>query len=128
MDFDKAQVTAERLITANGRSVVIQRLSSTPEDAAKPWNGPGAPTVVQRVVINASFVSDANSQTTGFGKYLVDEALLKSVEQVALVAGRKTDLTPFHVILDGAIRWKIVWVKELKPADTTVLYVFGLKR
>lgn len=126
INYTRAVALANRLISANGRSVTVQQLSAVAADPTKPWLGTGTPTVSATSVVSAVFVPLSSAQD--LGKSLVDEALLKDAEQVLLVAANGTDLTTFHMILDGSVRWKITGVRELKPGPTVILYAFGVAR
>lgn len=126
MDGARAQALALKLITKNGRAVSFLRFSATPLDAAKPWNGPGTPTVAQTV--NTVAVSLPHTSFVDLGFFATDDELLKRTEQLLLVPGGADDLLPFHALLDAGVRWGIEWVRILNPAGTVALYAFGVKR
>lgn len=126
-DYVKLAATATRLIKANGRLITLQKLSATPADATKPWNGPAAPTVAVQVTnVGAVFVPPGGS---GLGRSVVDDELIKRCDQIALVAPVEEGLETMSRILDtDGQTWKIEWVQVLKPAAKTLLYVIGVKR
>lgn len=124
MNYVKLAATAQRLIDKTGRMTTLQRLSSKPEDEDKPWKGPGSPTVIQTKELKATFVPASG----GLGRDLVDEELLKRVDQVALIAPSDIDLEAFNLILDGGSQWRVEWIQTLRPADIVLLYIFGVKR
>lgn len=126
MDYARAQALALRLIQKNGKEITFQRLDATAADSEKPWKGPGTPTVAQSV--DTVGVSLPHASLVDLGFMSVDDELLKRTEQVLLVPGGATDLEPFTNVLDQGVRWRVEWVRTLKPATTTVLYVFGVKR
>jgi len=127
VDYVRSLALAQRLITANGRTVAVQKLSSTPADVNKPWEGTTLPTVATTVSPKAVFVPHTGAGD--LGKYLVDEELLKRCDQVVLIAYDGTnDLGTFTQVQDGGSTWKIVWVRELKPGDLTILYAIGVSR
>lgn len=126
MNYAKALALAQRLIAANGREIKLQRLSGTPANAAKPWEGAAAPTVVEEVIVTGVFVPHAG--TEDLGKLLLDEELAKRCEQICLVPGGTYNLANFTVIEDEGTKWRIELMRELKPGSTTVLYVLGVKR
>lgn len=117
---------ARELIAEEGRSVTFSKLDGTPADSAKPWWGPGTPTPIDPVTTLAVFLPDGS----GFGKMIEDNELFKSSEQMLLVAPPVSGevLGDYHVVTDGGVYWKINIVKELKPADLTVLYAMGVSR
>lgn len=130
-DFVKLAATAARLVSSSGRSVTLERFNQTSADSAKPWSGPTDPraTVDATVTTKAAFVEPAS--VARFGIVTVDEDLLKRSDQVMLVAPGSTitaDLATFNEVVDGSVRWKIEIVRTLKPADTVMLYMIGVKR
>lgn len=127
MDFNRAVALAQRLINKNGRTVDLLKLDATAADADKPWKGAGTPTTADTYTGKGVFLPVSSLQE--LGKYLVDEELLKKCDQVAMMAGGAgKDLTTFHQFVDGSVKWRIEWARELKPADITVLYAFGVCR
>jgi hypothetical protein len=124
-DYAAALALAVRLIDENGRDVTFQRLDATAADAAKPWKGPAAPTVAESLPKKAVFLPHTGANS--LGKDFIDESLLKRCEQLALIDG-EDDLSVFHQLSDDGKVWRIEWLKELKPADITVLYAIGVKR
>lgn len=126
MDYARAQALAQRLIQKNGKAVTFQRLSATPADPEKPWKGPGTPTVAESHDTVAVSLPHASLVDLGFMR--VDDDLLKRTEQVLLVPGGSVDLEPFTNLLENGVRWRIEWVRTLRPATVTVLYAFGVKR
>jgi len=126
MDYARAQALALRLIQKNGKNVTFQRLDATAADPAKPWKGPGTPTVA--ATANTVAVSLPHASLVDLGFFSQDDEMLKRAEQVLLVPGGATDLEPFTNILEAGVRWRIEWVRTLKPADTVVLYAFGVCR
>lgn len=126
MNYAKAVALATRLINANGRSTTLQRLSSTPVDANKPWKGPAVPTVMQSVITVGLFAPPFNNES--LGKEFIRDELLARCENVLLVATNAVDLTTFTSVLDSSVRWNIEWCQVLQPGATVLLYAFGIKR
>lgn len=125
--FDYAPViaTAKKLIKDFGRQAAFQKLSSTPVDSNKPWNGPGTPVVSETQNLDCVFVP---AQGLALGKDFVSEDLLKQVSQVALVSPTINNLEAFHTVVDGGVTYKIKWVQVLKPANDIVLYAVGVNQ
>jgi hypothetical protein len=126
VDYVRMQATALRLIEANGRVVTLQRLSNTPADAAKPWNGPSTPTVAEEQEVTAAFVPHAGN--IEMAKDLIDADLLKRCDQIALVGVSGTqDFKDFNQLVDDGVTYKIPFMRVLQPGTETLLYVFGIK-
>ena len=123
-NYEPVIAIAKQLIKDFGRTAQFQKLSSTPVDPSKPWEGPGTPVVTQTATLDSVFVP----ASSGLGKDFVSEDLIKKVSQVALVSPTITDLDKFHQVLDGGIIYKIEWVQVLKPANDIVLYVVGVNQ
>ncbi len=126
MDFVKLQATVQRLIDKNGRLIKVQKLSKGDSDSATPWKGPGTPAVEKASKpLKAVFVPVAGSD---FGRQFFDDELLKRCDQICLLSGSAVSYEGYHQILDDNVVWKIEALQQLKPADTTLLYAFGVKR
>lgn len=130
-DYTEFVTLAKDLVKENGREVTLQRLSATPADSTKSWKGAGAPTVVQSVAnVPAVFIPSIGFASSGFefGRRVMDDNLLKRVEQVALIAQQVVNIEQFSTILDSSVSWKIEWIETLKPANDVLLYLVGVKR
>ena len=127
VDYTRLTATAQRLISANGRSITLVQFDSTPSDASRPWLGPADPraTPDASLTVDAVFVDNGS----GLGKTFNIEDLLKKSDQVALLsAGAQVDLSIYNEVIDGTERYKITGFDVLRPAGVTVLAVIGMKR
>lgn len=122
--YDEMILVANELITEFGRNVSFQEFSKNITDANKPWKG-GTEIIEQVDDVPACFVPLAGSD---LGKLGISEELLKRTDQIALVAPVQENLERMHAILDDGVRYKIDWIKTLRPATQTVLYVIGVTR
>jgi hypothetical protein len=126
MDYARAVALAQRLINKNGRTITVERLSSTPTDANKPWKGPSAPTVAGSAQPKGVFLPVSSASELGL--FAPDDELLKRIEQLVLIAADGVNaFDTFHRISDGVL-YRIDWVRVLKPGDTVILYAMGIKR
>jgi len=130
VDYAVLADTANRLITANGRSVTLSILDKTPADAAKPWRGPADPRSSETTkAVTAAFVPPSGLASLGFAAR--DDELVKRADEVALASlgsGDTTDLTLYNELVEGSDRWRISQVMRLKPGAATVLYAMVLNR
>lgn len=126
MDYAELADVVNELILDTGRSVVLERLSATPPDSARPWRGPVAQTVASSLTAPATFVPASGA---GLGKELVSPELLKTVEQVCMTGPSTVfDIEAATTVTDGAQRWRVEWVQTLKPGSVALLHVIGLKK
>jgi hypothetical protein len=126
IDYDEMALIAQEMIEETGRSIKVQKLSAVPADSTKPLKGPATPTVATDIPVFGTFVEVFSF--IKLGMEVVDENLLKSVDQGVLVAQASTDIEKFDVIFDNGITWKIEWCRVLKPGSTVLLHWFGVKR
>lgn len=128
---------AQELISEEGRAVTFAKLDGDATDPQKPWKGAGALVPTGMVTTFAVFLPDGTSGFlggSGLGGLLTDIELFKGSEHVLLVAPPTTgeDLSTYHILADGPSidgqRWRINSMKELKPADLTVLFAMGVSR
>lgn len=119
---------AKELLAEEGRTITLQELDATAADPSKPWNGPGVPTVkTEYVAVPAVFVPAYGRDLSMLVK---DDELLKKVKQVALVspvAEGLHDKIARIVDTDGSF-WKVSWGQALRPANQTIIYLFGVEQ
>lgn len=127
MDYASLVEVAQALIIDTGRLVTFEKLLAAAQDPDKPWRGTGTdgPVVDESVDVFATFVP---AQGGDMGSLVTDKELLKSVDQVCIVAGNEDQLEKYTTILDGSARYKVEWCQVLKPGDTVLLYVCGVCR
>lgn len=130
-NFTRSAALAKRLIEASGRTVELLKLNRDPLNSAAPWRGPdmtAEPASADggdSVEAIACFVP---ARGAGFGRDAFDReaSTVRDAQQVALIASTSlpanTDLSRFDVIRDGTDVWKIVFVGELRPASTSVVW------
>jgi len=126
MDYPSLVLVVQDLINTTGRSIKLQQLGGTAEDADKPWRGTGVPKVIKTISTFGTFVAP-----TGLDKYgisFISNELLKRCDEVVLVAGAKTDYEGFHQLVDSSTTWRIEWIEKLKPGSVTLLYAIGICR
>jgi hypothetical protein len=123
-DHARFVALATRLIEKNGRDVILKEKSGTATDTNKPWKGStSSPTVLGTV--KAVFVPFRGFE---FGSTFTDDELMKSVDEVCLIAGGNDAFDNTTLIYDETKDLKVEWIRRLRPADLTVLYAFGVMR
>ena len=143
VDYASLLATAQRLITANGRSVTFISFAETVQDPAKPWLGPRDPRAAAssfsddfssdfETGILVSLINDAVFVEPGdlehLGHSLITEDLIKRSTKIMLVSPGALDLSIYEEVIDGSERWKITGQEFLKPGDTQVLAFVGVAR
>lgn len=128
-DYSSIAATALRLVTKFGRpksQITMRRHSRTP--AGLPQDGP-ADSAATNISVAAVFVKPP-ALGIGEAKINLTEDQIKQVNEVAIVAGTATttDLRDFDQVLDGTDIYQILWVVDLMPGTTQLLYMFGLKQ
>lgn len=127
LDYARFVTLARTLVENSGRTVTLAKLSATPADNSKPWNGPGAPTATDSVSASAVSVPVR-------GEYLssvvTNVDLFASSELVYLVAAPETgeDLNTYNQVTDNSIVYNIDRIEALKPGPLTILYAIGASR
>ena len=123
-DHLRFQQLATRLIAKHGRLVTFKRVPPA-DSPLTPWRGTAGAPVPITVPLMAVFVPHKGLD---FGTDFVDEQLLKMCTEVCMVAGGDVELEPTHVIEDGGVDFKVAFIRKLRPADQTLVYVFGVER
>jgi hypothetical protein len=123
-DHQKFIDTAVRLIAKHGRDTSFEVISSTPANPDMPWRGTNTPPLVIGP-LKAAFVPFRGFT---FGSEYLDNQLFKECDEVCLVGGGQGELETAHMVMDGAVTFKVEWVQRLRPGDQTILYAIGVTR
>jgi hypothetical protein len=129
VDYVKVAATAKRLIEANGRQVTFNRLTQTPGDPAKPWNGnTGAltPLDLYGVFVPPNQVRIFGLSALGLASDIRE--LVEVSEQIGIIYPEGNDLRDYESITDGSPRWTVTGVQQLRPAETYLLAYVGVRR
>ncbi len=131
VDFVSLANTAKTLVDENGRTITLRELETTSSDPAKPWKAATDPRnpLASSIVRVGAFVP--LSSASKLGLTIDKEMMVKRAAQVMLVAPgavETIDYSIFDEVLDGTDVWRITFMEVLKPADTTLLYFFGVDR
>lgn len=127
---------AHEMISENGRTVIVGKLSDARPDTARPWKGPATtPTLELSYSVKGVFLPDMTLGLiggSGFGRMDMIEELVKQSEQVALVAHpygvTLREFTSCNVLDDVSGRYRIHARKVLMPGDSPIFYALGLIR
>lgn len=124
---------ARRLVAARGRDATFLKYDRAAADPNKPWRGALDPRAVPDATasVPSVFVPPTGTATLGFAA--VSEELLKRVTQICIAApgSAVTDnLEEFDGVLDPVdnTRYKIEFVRVLRPADVRIVYFVGLSQ
>lgn len=128
VDFVRLLATAQRLITANGRSVTFIRHDQTDPDAAKPWEAPVDPRATPDATLVVDVVQVNLADATKLGMTTEQSDLFTKSEKILIVAAGATDLLQFQEVLDDSTYWKITTIETLQPGSTIVLSFVGIRR
>jgi len=131
LDYVAIAKVAETLIAGSGRTVTILKFNESEQDPAKPWKGSSNPRLLPdfEVTTIATFVNPSSAVNLGIATE--SSELVKNSEKIMLVAPGATiieDLRLADEVQDEDLRWKVVGVTTLKPADKILLYYIGVKR
>ena len=119
---------AHELLSEEGSLVDLQELGTESRDSAKPWLGMAQDNVVmEHRKVPCVYVPVIGKD---MGIIVHDKELLKRSQKVAIVAPFKEQMEDKITRIkdsDGTI-WKVVWSQALRPAEQTIIYLFGLAR
>ena len=119
---------AKELLTEDGKLITLQQLGSESADPTKPWKGIEQSNVVMEYRnVPCAFIAPIGKD---LGIITVDKDLLKRTSKVAIctaVAENLEDTITRIKDIDGTI-WKVIWSQTLRPAEQTILYIFGIVR
>ncbi len=131
-NYAPVQTIAIDLITRFGRSMTFERFDQTEQDASAPWDGPADPRTTPDATLTADAVAAEPESAVKLGLEALDNELLKKIDQILIVSPPLTfttdDLETFNEVIDNSIRYRIEFVRKLKPGNLTLLYFVGISR
>lgn len=125
-NWNAIAAAAKKLIDKNGRTVIVRKQGSNPQDSEKPWR---SKTEYPESSVTGSGVFVPPGK--GLGRSSSNEENIKRAEQsVYFAAADDTglNLIDYDIIIDNDVEWKIVSAELLSPAGTRLLYQFGVAR
>lgn len=131
VDFTRLAATAKRLVDANGRSITLNKLEADVPDAAKPWRGAAAPAATPEATITLSGVAVSPVGAVNLGIAAAEDDFIKRATEIFIAAPGSTpiaDLKQFQQLVDGSDTFAINEVRELRPADLTLLYYISVRK
>ena len=121
MPFNYAglQKTADSLVTQFGRSVTYRQRAVTIPDTARPWEATKADVDSTVDVVFMDF-GDAEKQSS----------VVEENDSRILVASKDLGLTPTagDMIVDGTEVYVMVYVSEVKPGGTALIYDLHVRK
>lgn len=133
INYAKAQATALRLLTDNGRPVTLVKYDTDPDDPNRPWRGSeGSSTITATAV----FTDPVSEKDLGAAEVLVGDSSVKTGEKIAFLAaaenldasGNPVDLTEYDQLIDGGLAYRMVEIHALSPGPTPLMYEVRLER
>ena len=129
-DYTILAETALRLIKEAGREITFLKFDNTPDSAAKPWAKntdlrTGAASKITKLFAVSIHPTDINV----LGIRIRDVDLMKQLREILIIAPGKAfqgDLKEYQEVDDGIRRFRITFMEQLRPANTTVLWYAGL--
>lgn len=127
-DYTEFVELAKELLTEEGKLVTLQQLGTSSSNSDKPWKG------IEQADIASEYKNVPCVVIAPIGKDLgiivADKELLKRSTKVAITAAVAEGLEDKIARIkdsDGTI-WKVIGAQCLRPAEQTILYIFGIAR
>ena len=136
INYAKAQATALKLLTNNGRSVTLVKYSTEAADPNRPWRGAeGIPDTT--ITVTAVFTDPVSEKDLGSAEVLIgDGSGVKQGQQIAFIPaaenldenGAPLDLTEYDQLHDGGLAYRMVEIHKLSPGGIPLMYEVRLER
>ena len=130
VDYVRLAATADRLITKNGRDAQFIVANPIPSNVVEPWKGSDSvgdvSTTHKVVMVPPNTVRQFGLTALGQGTEFND--LIKFSEEILILFPGTVDLRTYDHVIDDAVRWTIIGIQVLKPADLQLLGFVGVRR
>lgn len=131
VDYVKLAATTVRLITKNGKTISLKKLSTTAADPAKPWRGPADGRAPYALEKDCKAVEVGTStRVSDYGGMISKSDIPDTVTDIFLVAppADASELDDFDELLCDGTMYHIEKIIRLKPGAIVLLYVIGVSR
>ena len=133
INYAKAQATALRLLTDNGRTVTLVKYDTDPDDPNKPWKGAEG---VTTITATAVFTDPVSEKDLGSSEAIGDVHSVKQGQQIAFLAasenldenGLPVDLSEYDQLIDRGLAYRMIEIHTLSPGATALMYEVRLER
>lgn len=129
VDFTSLRATAARLISENGRDIILVRKDRVNlADPTKPWRGTTGASEIQvtaKAVIGRFEAEDFSGTLIRRGE---KQALVAASAAEIAANDASVELETFAHVLDGLTRWDIDGGEVIEPGPVRVLYILNLRQ
>lgn len=128
IDYAKLRDTSDRLITENGRTVILIKRDRTAGDVSEPWRGPATPGTDVNLSVTAVIID--------FETKMIDGTLIRLGDKRAFISPKESDaaestgealIEDFDTLIDRSETWQIVNVDKVEPGGIRLLYDLQLR-
>ena len=129
VNFTSLRSLADRLISENGRDIILIKAGTTAADALEPWRV-DTTAGETRITVKGVFLEFDNEQVDGSLIIRGDKMFLvaaKDVEDTAS-SSQSDDIEDFDRLLDGTVDWKIINVNTIEPASSKIYYEIQVRK
>lgn len=136
MNYDKLLVTANKLISKNGRPVILYAQGRTPAaDVNKPWKGVqenvDPNTVSIKLETTGVFVPPNTVRQfgiTSLGEGTEFKDMLSKSEEIIIIPGAEVNFRQFNFVRERGTDYGILASQVLRPGTLTLLAFVGIRR
>jgi len=128
MSDETLRAMVRRMLKRRGTPLQFGTLSTTPVDTDKPWKGTSSSAIQNPITAQGIFLP---TEGRGLGRKFITTEMELRVDEIVIVEAPDpiVDISKSNIMVDGAgKRWKVDWATPLIPADTAILYAFGVCR
>jgi hypothetical protein len=138
VNYEKAARTALKLLTTNGRSVQLVKLSTQALDPNMPWYG-SQDIPDEKITVTAVFLDPVSEKDLGSAEMLTNvgnDTSVKAGSQIAFIAatenldsnGDPVNIAEYNRMIDGNFTYRMVEIHTLSPGGSPLMYEVRLER
>ena len=138
INYEKAARTALRLLSENGRTVTLVKLSTEAYDENMPWYG-SQELPDEQLTCTAVFVDPVSEKDLGAAEMLTNvgnETSVKTGMKIAFIAatenldanGNPVNLENYNRMIDGGYSYRMTEIHTLSPGGSPLIYEVRVER
>jgi hypothetical protein len=123
-DYEEMVDIALELIEEFGTVANLMKLDSSPRNPMRPEQGQAG----QKYCKTMKNIPMAFVDTGNLGFEMITEEMLKNIDRIAIIAPLYDGIEEMDLLEEGGQSYAVRWMRKLRPANKTVLFIAGVAK
>lgn len=127
MSDESLLAMVQRIMLARGKTVTVNKLTSSAADPAKPWKGSSTQSIEETIDTRGMFLP---AMGHGMGRYINQAEMSGDLQELIILDPPTTgeDLRKYHIVIDGSAEKRVDKWWVVQPANTVIAFIAGIAK